>query len=200
MSLDHFIVRRSVVIGDDGRRYVCRGPTVATVHLALGLFSAEIMAARGVWEGGDAAVVLREALQTLLKRPDGRIQAVMATCVECDVLPADLLRVGTVCFGLCDIQRVVEGLTIPDADDAKSGDYDPDPGPDPQTVAVVRLAQEFSCSPMDVLEWPYEALLDTLDTLNAIASAKQKQPNGEPIPDPAAMPGILVSSPRMRSN
>ncbi len=203
MALEHFITRRRIVRDEGGREFVCRGPTVATMHLVLGLYALEIVAARRSWDGdGDAAAAVRGVVNTIAKHADLRLRKVLETCVDGDVYSASagcLAEMTGVCLSLCDVSRTIGGLQFDDdggsefdVADEVAGD-----GPDAQCVAIVRLAREFGCTPGAIVDWPYEAMLDTIDVLAVILPQQGGQNGARPV-DPASIPGIGVSDVRSR--
>ena len=194
MGLEHFIVRRRVV-HTGGLRFVCRGPTVATVHLVLGYYGAEILAARDALDDDtDAVALIAAAIPTLAGIIDGRVARVLETCVEgnlTDAQPATLRTLAEACLSLCDLPRILAGLDVPDEpdEDATEGE---DTGPSPQSIAITLIARDHGCSPLDVLDWPYEALIEVLEVREA--TTPPPAPDGGV--DPATVPGIGVTDAR----
>ena len=75
-----------------------------------------------------------------------------------------------------------------------------DDGPDPQVVAISDLAEMYSCSPMDVMAWPFEAMLDLMEFLNerrkALAKAGRTQAGVRVDRGGVTLPGLSVTDAR----
>lgn len=200
MGLEHFIERRRHVRAG-GLRFVCRGPTLATVHVVLGLYSAEIIAARGEWDSRvNVAEFVNAAIETMagVGIADGRLLRVLETCVDGDIgdaPPAALVELAKVCAALGDIQRICDAIALPGDDELAGATAGPeDEGPDPQCIAVVHIAMRHACSPTTVVNWPYEAFQEALEVYQA--SVKSNGEGGKPSGDVSSVPGIGVSDAR----
>jgi len=115
VGLEHFIVRRKTVRDEDGKGYVCRGPTIATIPLVLAYYSVEIVAARSAWDDdSDSAETVRSLVGAVLGRHDERAVAVLGTCVSGDLdgaTPKHTRSVAETCLSLCDLPRILESWT-----------------------------------------------------------------------------------------
>ena len=161
--------RKCIEVG--GRRFACRPPTVATVDLALEVFGREVWAmGHAYYKGGHTDVAQPVGVISVLCR-DARAAEVLATCVEPEGPDAASLmardaeaRVVLACAvaGLCDVRRVVASLNLAEScaevpeTEATTEDSD---GPSALDVVVAAVARAYGCSPMNVLDWPYEAYL-----------------------------------------
>lgn len=198
MSLDHFIVRRRTIRDAGGKAYVCRGPTVATIHRALMMYGTEIMTVRGAWtESIDPLTMIRETVKALASLKDERVREVLATCVDGDVFaapPALLAQAAEVCLALGDLQRIAGGIKLPDpeassfTDNFSEEEEEDEDALDKQTIGIIRLAKEFHCQPTAILDWPYEAMADATDVVEAMIA--QPEPGEAQPQDPATIPGM----------
>ena len=147
----------------DGRRFVVSGPTYATVHTALCLYSLEAVAiAQQHKEHGNVT------LDMILKavKLDHRMVDVLATCVETEADPSEwpLEDLARVVLSLCDIERMVKLINV----DRMAGAVDEiakaggrETGPPVEAVAVVQLAVIFKKTPAEICDWPFESILAT---------------------------------------
>lgn len=196
MGLEHFIPRR-MPVHEGGHAYLCRGPTVATVHLVLGYYASEIVAARLAWDEDppvvDAGELVRLAVAGLAEAADDRVRRVLETCVDGDLSAAPLRRLAEACLELCDLPRILGGVDLrnPDAGDTPAEQVDETVSD--QSVAICKLAGQYGCSPMDVMDWPYEALLEAMEVA---AAATPEAPAGEPTEDIASLPGFSLTDAR----
>jgi hypothetical protein len=183
MSLEA-AARRCCVVEHRGRRYLVSAPTLATVVMASGLFPEEIAGfAHVAVESPDVLSgspdVFRGILGDLIRdTSDGRAGEVLETCTELiggsrgDVLgqvsqDRELAIVlGTAVLSLCDVPRCFKGAgwerlgttPIDQLVSPKPHDW-VDPSDGATGHALVKLSKEHSCSPMDVMAWPFEVVL-----------------------------------------
>jgi hypothetical protein len=165
-----------------GRRYVCRPPTVATLRVASRLFSGEIASfAHAVKERPDlmdpatyhdtlgkllgvgCGAASGELLETCVRRSGGGPGDVAADVADDLTLSYELI---VAVVSLCDVHRCFKaagwdriGATPVEVLQA---DVDPDEvntSERDKEIAIVKLATEHGCSPMEVMAWPFEVFL-----------------------------------------
>ncbi len=188
MPIGDFIARRTVVV-IDGRRFVCRPPTVATVHRLLEAFPRLVHAvAKAVhldgmtWDESAA----RDVLAAFVSSP--ALAGVLDTCCTLHgAAPGELVdlaagradvrgRLADAVFGLCDPARIVASLDLPAAvrraEVAAKPGGDPAPADAPARIdtALCVAALRYHVTPLDVTEWPYEAFLSIDEVEAALAS------------------------------
>ncbi len=190
MALEH-LIRRSRVVHSDGSRFVCRGPTIATVHLVLGMYGDEVMAAMRAAVGEVPQLAAFEAcVKIVIKQPDARCLRVLETCVDGPIYEANsqtLERLAIMCSSLCDLEHLLGLIEIPlDADP----DAEEPPGVSGQCIAVVKIAQLHGVAPHEVMDWPYESLQEVMAVENIVG-----RPETVDV-EPGSHPGIGVSSAR----
>jgi hypothetical protein len=187
VSLHHLIARRRSVHG-----YSCTGPTVASVYLALGLFSREIAVCRKSFTVGmDPATTLRHALEAVARTADERVLEVLSTCVTGGPLSgASHQIVAELALTVLDLTDIDELLDLdPPTDDSEDDQADSDEETDEHSRVVVVLARAHSCSPSEVMAWPYDAFLETI---RVVETERAEKIEGSDISGdfPAAMPGL----------
>ena len=199
MSLEA-AARRCCVVEHRGRRYLVSPPTLATVVLANALFPNDVAElARAVVETPETLHGDRIAFETLLRSiitdtSDGRAGEVLETCcaliggsrgeVLVDVT-ADLdlaSALGVAVLSLCDVPRCFKGAGWAKLGKLSIGDLEAtrpvgwvDPSDNQTEMAVVTLAMEHSCSPMDVLAWPFEVVLMVNEARALLANPAARQ-------------------------
>lgn len=190
MSLVSF-ARRTRVLTVDGRRFVCRPPTVATVARVYELLLGEVWAiAKMVYRDG-RELTPDDVLDGLTG--DMRFASVLETCVTLHgAAPGELVellagneamqrRLALCCASLVeDWDAVLESLHLEEFGKALPGEgerpADSD-GPSEHEAIVWSVATACGQSPVSVAEWAYEDLLAAHKTARWIASASL--PSGE---------------------
>lgn len=194
MSLEAAAGRLCVVI-HDGRRYIVRAPTLATVLLASGLFPEEVAAfakvavenpavltgGRDVWAGVISDMRLDVS--------DGRAGEVLESC--CALMgggPGDVLvhtsadaelavNLAGAVLSLCDVPKCFEAAgwgkvgkkSIEELESGKPEGWF-DPGARNLEIGLYNLAKEFHCSPGDVMCWPFEFVVMTNEIRGILAN------------------------------
>ena len=199
MSLEA-AARRCCVVEHHGRRYLVSPPTLATVILANALFPHEVagfakvaVESPAVLDGGPE--VLRGVLGDLITdTSDGRAGEVLETCCaqiggdRGDVLgnvsgdPELAIALGTAVLSLCDVPRCFKGagwhklgkLSIEELEATRPAGW-VDPSDNQTEMGVVTLAKEHSCSPMDILAWPFEVVLMVNEARALLADPAARQ-------------------------
>lgn len=165
MSLAHLIRHRRLV-HHAGRRYVVRGPTWATVRAFIAHYAMELVALSKAEVGKPGSVSVQDAID--LCKLDRRAVAVLWTCVETDEhpdhWPLEILRDAV--FDCCDLPAIVETMDI-DAmagsmsdDGEQAADAEDDGDFDSHALACCKIAQFFGTTPVEVTDWPYEAVIE----------------------------------------
>ncbi len=168
----------------DGRRYVVRGPTYATIYTLMEQYGVEVYAiARQYMEKPES--VTAEALLRLVPEhgtDDRRMVAVLSTCVDTDVDPAlwPLRGLVRASIGMADLEAILRYLDIQGlgeaAEGGANGEYD---GPSPESVGIVQLATLFHVPPHEVADWPFEAVMQTWECLEALEIVKPSTKDDE---------------------
>jgi hypothetical protein len=177
---------RQAVVESEGRRFICRPPTVETLDLAFLLFGDEIVKlARAYYvEGGGWLFGPEEDLIPLFIA-DARGAFLLATCVDAEqrrgaskheLFTSRPLRLllASACVGLCDFESVLDGLKLGDVLDmaAEPGELS---GIDSSVLVVAR-----SCglSPFEVMRWPMDSFVSVVMNLRAAPEGKEKKDVG----------------------
>lgn len=121
------------------------------------------------------AVTVESALGLLVPaRGDRRAVDVLTTCVETEADPATwpLRTLALAMLGLCDLGAIIAHVGIERLAaiaEAEGTTARAEGGPDEDgrdgATAILEIARLFGCSPMDVMDWPYEAVMVALDVL-----------------------------------
>ena len=192
--------RRCRVIEHRGRRYLVNAPTLATVVMASALFPKEIAAFAQVAVASPAVLygdveVFRGVLGDLITdTSDGRAGEVLETCCSLiagsrgDVLgnvcddPSLAIALGTAVLSLCDVPRCFKsagwediGKTPIDQLEAGRPDGWVDPSDYKLELGVVAMCERYSCSPMDVLAWPFEVVLMVNEAAEILSDPEARQ-------------------------
>ncbi len=198
MDLRPFLGERAVLVRGR-RRFVCRAPTVATVFRLVASFPGEVLglyksasdlSKRGVLVDGGLAAALVVVVPLLLKRRE-EFASVLETCVDVwggapgelaealDDVPLVVDLVGACLALVDDLPALVETLHLDKflASQAMGADAEVDVGPSAQVVALAVLARTFSCDPMTVAAWPYEAFVTMAQ--DVVPYITPKPPGGE---------------------
>lgn len=215
---------RTRVVTFEGRRFVCRPPSVRTIATLLDVLGAEIWALAksyhvdGVREGFEPDAVLGVLLG------GARGAAVLATCVDLHAgAPGELEEIAArsdelqrelavAVLELCDWRRILDDLSLDVAARATPGAVaGGDDVVSEQELLLCALAERFGCAPHAVAEWPYEAFLTAGVALlglydmekerihSALAEVRPRPARGGPIGVPAVVPGRAVLRPKARA-
>lgn len=199
MSLEA-AARRCCVVEHRGRRYLVSPPTLATVVMANSLFPNEVagfakvaVESPTILHGGPA--VFHGVLGDIVTdTADGRAGEVLETCCELiggsrgDVLvnvsdDRELaIALGAAVLTMCDVPRCFNGagwqkLGMKSIEELEAGRPAGwvDPSDNKTEMGVVTLAREHSCSPMDVLAWPFEVVLMVNDARALLADPAARE-------------------------
>lgn len=176
--------KRERTVTVEGRRFVCRPPTVDTIDRLYGLYGREIWAlGHAYYHDGHKEIADPEALFILLLGEE-RGAELLSTCVTApgETVPVDeLLRLmpsaqatlARVVLSLCNVGRIVASLELERATDDQvlAGTTEADEDVSGFDAAVIAIAQAHGCSPMELLEWPYEAFLAS-ESFRALAERR----------------------------
>jgi len=147
---------------------------LATVEMLLGLYPAEITTSVRSWPVEDPITTFLP-----LFLADDRIAEVLSTCTQVqgedatiqEVLAGDPLAAARVCgavLSLCDVPRIVRSFDFdPEraAVAARVSVPDPTENPAERGKFIVLLAERFGRSPLEIPDWPYEAILSIQESL-----------------------------------
>lgn len=195
--------RRSVRL-EDGRRFVCSSPTVATYLLALELFRHEIAWLMEANASDPGSVGVKSVVALLCSScGDGRVGRVLATCVsgpeveDAARLPEVAVALVSAVAAVSDHAWIVRaprpgeiGIAV------KAKDASGPAMADSVTISDVELcvygaARYFGLSPVDVLSWPLGMFQDVIRDLGA-AGALGIEAKRAPAADP---PGTVTLGP-----
>jgi len=182
MSLVSF-ARRTRVLVIDGRRFVCRPPTVATVARAYELILGEVwVLAKMVYRDG-RELSPDDMLDALTG--DLRFAAVLDTCVDLHgAAPGELLellatneplqrRLALACAALVeDWPAVIDSLHVEEfgrAEPGSGGSTSDEDEPSEHEVSLWSTATACGLDPQSVADWPYEDLLAARKTAHWMA-------------------------------
>lgn len=209
------LARPTVNVRWNDRVFVCGPPTGRTVVLAIALFPAEIVAIARVAYAKDADMgsdPIGICLPAFLQAPE-HLGTVLESCVAGGA-PGEISaaiaspegrkkgiaeRLVRAVADTCDLRRVCRELQLDSAlesDEMRPTQVFRDPGGhvDAQTMGMVVLGQAFGCAPHEVLEWPFEEILDA--TI-AMTPQDKLRPEGRA---PASIPGFEVARPEEPSD
>lgn len=188
-----------------GRSYRVGPPTVGTVLLALGLLADRALAVAQALADGklDAETPLEDLVAVFSASP--ALPRVLATCVRGeDGLPAldlaelDKFSLQTLTLAslhLCDIERIVESLSLREAlEQAKSGAQPLDYGFDVAAYNLVSAARALGVAPLDLTAWPWEAFLTAQRAL-AVTEDQLKTLHATPLTASDTIPGLVFGGP-----
>lgn len=169
---------RGIEVG--GRRFVCRPPTLATVALAMEVFSVEFWAlARAYYHEGRTEVA--DALGIIGLLCGERMAAVLETCVSGQI-PSDRDGQRALCevvLAMTDVRALIASLNLSEATRSESIEdvartEDDGSGLSVFDEVAIALGQRLGCSPRDVYDWPYDGYLATARHLMEQAKGESK--------------------------
>jgi len=196
----------SLTVEHCGLRYTISQPTVQAVHRAVLLYWPEILAASRAHSKTDSDPV-KTLLPLFCKVGRARLPLVLAGCVSHSGKPGDLeLAVQAdeklaklLIQGLtktCDIRAIISSLDfdalLEDPDGFTAEDI---PGLIPsQRIALMELALIFHQAPHSIMQWSYEAFIQTIEAIPQVLDKKKR------VPDPrqkrnwfmGGIPGVSV--------
>ena len=189
MYADFLRNERVVVI--DGRRWICRPPTVSTVARLLLLYGPEVWAtSRAYYVDGTIGkdVDARSILDAFIG--DARAARVLDTCVSlhggapgeaAELIAASVAlqaELSAAVLSLCNPRRIAASLHLDVAatKDPLAREPEPQDGDEPSSLeaSILMLAERYRCSPLDVAEWPYEAYLSAESGTTWIAEQQRR--------------------------
>jgi hypothetical protein len=178
--------RRRVVLRG-ARRFVCHPPTYATIVRLLALYPATLERAAQIAKEADGRLSPAHYLPLFVVDAENAA-AVLETCCELvggapgefeEAVATDdglALELGRAVLSICDPGRIAEALDLGAIE--RAADPRPEGEPDAIETTCVILAERFGVSPLEVLEWPFEAYLSVLDTVAHIESERTARMKG----------------------
>lgn len=201
MALYHLIAKRKTVT-IESLRFDIRSPTVATIRAVILLYYPLIQLIRKHWKSEDELPSsIRNSARAAVYDDKAKARAVLETCVDG---PLPNLSTGglddlvSYLLDICDLERIAAGVTMPDTEGEEESAEPEDSGPSGHSINIVKMARIFGCAPFEIMEWPFEAFLETIDVIDCEAAwfgwllpevGSIPAAKGKPV-DPAKVAGI----------
>lgn len=189
---------RKIQVTHEGRIFDVSRPTVETVLYAVTLFRSEIAEYLTQSTGHDLSVDqhVNNLCAIALVYPARLIQVLNTCIVSRDghpITPSATRGLLRALLGLCDPVRIVSTLDlnefafVPVTDEQTVSDASE---PDLMQLNVCKLAMAFHISPLEVVMWPYEAVVAVNESLRSMHGKKPDTQHTGTIDDLAKMPGF----------
>lgn len=204
----HSFCKQQLGVKHLGRRFLCRAPTVQTIHWLLQLFYVELAGLIKAVQALPAGQSWTTLLHAYTARDRIKLAVLLSTCVELwQGAPGELeelvqdnqdlaLQLIQAVVHLADVEAISESMALDRLPEIskEQREQTAEEMVSAQDRAVCHVAMLFHQSPEQVMQWSYMAFVRAMDAVLAIRSGVDPSDSSRWVTQTGQIPGIAVET------